>query len=103
MRHSPLRVRVCAICVTLACVTCAALAQERDRARIPDKYKWNLADIYPSDAAWRAAKDALDREATKVTQHKGRLLSSATTLANALESQTAIDRVRGRLSQYANL
>lgn len=33
-------------------------AQERDRAAIPDKYKWNLADIYPSDAAWRAAKDA---------------------------------------------
>jgi len=28
-------------------------AQERDRAKVPDSFKWNLADIYPSDAAWR--------------------------------------------------
>ena len=33
-------------------------AQERDRSKVPDRYKWNLADIYPSDTAWRAAKDA---------------------------------------------
>jgi hypothetical protein len=38
-----------------AALTLSALAQERDRAKIPDTYKWNLADIYPPDAAWRAA------------------------------------------------
>src|SRR4051812_27445360 len=33
------------------------LAQERDRAKVTDKFKWNLADVYPNDAAWRAQKD----------------------------------------------
>ena len=36
-----------------------AAAQERDRSKIEDKYKWNLADIYPSDAAWREAKNRM--------------------------------------------
>ena len=36
-------------------------AQERDRAKIPDKYKWNLADIYPSEEAWRTAKERWSR------------------------------------------
>ena len=38
------------------------LAQERDRAKIPDKYKWNTTDIYPSDEAWRTAKQRLVSE-----------------------------------------
>ena len=36
-----------------------AAAQRRDRASIPEEYKWDLTHIYPSDAAWRAAKDTL--------------------------------------------
>jgi len=43
-----------AVAAIVACATAAAVAQERDRSKIPDQYKWNLADIYPSDAAWRA-------------------------------------------------
>ncbi len=34
-------------------------AQQRDRASIPEKYKWDLTPIYPSNAAWRAAKEKL--------------------------------------------
>ena len=37
--------------------------QERDRAKIEDKYKWNLSEIYPDVAAWRAAKEKLVAEA----------------------------------------
>ena len=43
----------------LAALSITAVAQESDRAKIADKYKWNLADIYPNEAAWRAAKDKL--------------------------------------------
>ena len=39
-----------------------ASAQERDRSKIPDALKWNLADIYASDAAWRGAKEAFAAE-----------------------------------------
>ena len=33
--------------VLLATSTLAAAQEERDRGKIPDKYKWNLADIDP--------------------------------------------------------
>ena len=34
----------------LASALCGALiAQERTRESIPDKYKWNLSDLYASD------------------------------------------------------
>ena len=29
-------------------------AQDRDRAKIDPKYTWNLEEIYPNEAAWRA-------------------------------------------------
>ena len=45
-----------AVAAALAVVTLTAVAQERDRAKIADKYKWNLADIYPGVDAWRAAR-----------------------------------------------
>ena len=48
-----------ALAIALIALTITAGAQSRDRAQTPDKFKWNLADIYPSDAAWRAAKDKL--------------------------------------------
>ena len=34
-------------------------AQERDRNKIAEQYKWNLTDIYPSDEAWKEAKQKL--------------------------------------------
>ena len=33
----------------------APSAQERDRLRIPDRFKWDLTHVYPSDDAWREA------------------------------------------------
>ena len=33
-------------------------AQQQERSNVPEKYRWNLAEIYPDDQAWRAAKDA---------------------------------------------
>jgi hypothetical protein len=44
----------------VAALTLAGVAQERDRAKIPDRYKWNLADIYPTSAAWRSGKRSKD-------------------------------------------
>ena len=56
------------------------------RSEIPDKYKWNLADIYPSDAAWRAAKDAFAAEIPSLGKFKGRLMSSPASLADGLDT-----------------
>jgi oligoendopeptidase F len=95
--------RLFATAATFAALTLAAVAQERDRAKIPDKYKWNLADIYPSDAAWRAAKDKLAAELPQLRQYQGKLTSSASTLAEALEKQSAFDKELSRLYVYASM
>jgi len=77
--------------------------QDRDRSTIREKYKWNLADVYPDDAAWRAAKDAIARELPTLRGYQGRLGSSAQTLADALETMSRLDKEIARLSVYAGM
>jgi oligoendopeptidase F len=76
-------------------------AQERDRSKIPEKYTWNLAEVYPSDAAWRAAKDRLTADLSQIDAFKGRLGTSAATLADALETISRLDKELSRLYTYA--
>ena len=87
----------------LAGLTFSALAQERDRSKIPDRYKWNLADIYPSDAAWRTAKDKVASDLPQLRQYQGKLTSSASMLADALDKQYAFDKEISRLYVYASM
>jgi oligoendopeptidase F len=79
----------------------AAAAQERDRASIPDQYKWNLADIYPDIAAWRAAKAKLEAELPKLRAYQGTLASSPRALADALEHIYRVRKELARLGVYA--
>ena len=89
--------------MTLAAVSLTAVSQERDRAKIEDKFKWNLADIYPSDAAWRAAKDKLAAEipAARPVPRQAHLVGAA--LADALDRLYAFDKELSRLYVYASM
>jgi oligoendopeptidase F len=95
--------RLPAVVVALALLTLHGVAQERDRAKIPDKYKWNLADIYPSIDAWRAAKEKVQADIPNVGGFKGRLSSSPATLADALDTLYAIDKEISRVYVYASM
>jgi len=81
----------------------AAAAQERDRARIPDQYKWNLTEVYPNEAAWRAAKDKLTADLPQLRQFQGKLASAPATLADALDQLYAFDKELSRLGAYAGM
>ena len=81
----------------------ALIAQERTREAIPDKYKWNLSDLYASDAAWRAEKDALASTLGQAKSFAGTLGQSASQLVKALAVQTAQEKTLARLFAYANL
>jgi oligoendopeptidase F len=89
--------------LAVAAVSFTGGAQERDRAKIPDKYKWNLAEIYPSNEAWRSAKDKLAGELPSLRQFEGTLGSSAATLADALSRMYALDKELSRLYVYASM
>jgi oligoendopeptidase F len=91
------------IMVFLLAIAVVSYAQERDRNKIPDKYKWNLADIYPSDDAWKKAKDQLNAEIPKVGQFKGKLASSAKELLACLDFNTKLTKDYARLFVYASM
>jgi oligoendopeptidase F len=80
-----------------------AAAQQRDRASIPEKYKWDLTAIYPSNAAWRAAKERLEADIPSLRQLKGALGKSPATLADALERVTSLRKTYYRVATYASL
>jgi len=92
-----------AVVVIMAGMTISLIGQERDRAKTADKYKWNLAEIYLSDAAWRAAKEKLAKDLTQMQAYKGKLGTSASVLADALEKSSALDKELSRLYAYASM
>src|SRR5215475_9565761 len=100
MKH-PVRTAVALSVLALLVATLGA--QERDRSKIPDKYKWNLADIYPSDAAWRAAKEAFAAEIPALGKFKGSLAASPSALADALDAFSSKQKELVRLFSYASL
>jgi oligoendopeptidase F len=87
----------------LAATVATGAAQDRDRAKVPVEYTWNLAEIYPSDAAWRADKDALVQAIPQLRSFTGKLATSPSVLAHALETSSALDRTGARLAAYAGL
>jgi len=86
-----------------AASTLPSVTQERDRKQIPDKFKWDLTAIYPSDQAWRADKDKLVSELPELRKFQGALGSSASRLADALETQSRLDKELARLYVYASM
>src|SRR4051812_12724236 len=90
------------VAVVLCGMTLAASAQVRDRSTVPDKYKWDLSQIYPSDEAWRQAKDKLAAEVPKLLEYQGTLASSASRLADALELYSRLSKDFARAYVYAS-
>ncbi len=78
-------------------------AQERSRETTDEKYKWNLADLYPSDEAWRTEKEKLAASLGEAKAFAGTLGASAAQLARALATQSAQEKTLARLFAYANL
>ncbi|WP_267388054.1 oligoendopeptidase F [Sphingomonas sp. GC_Shp_3] len=64
---------------------------------------WDLSDLYPSDAAWDAARKQALADLPGFAKYKGTLGTSADALAKALSAQTALDRTISRIYTYASL
>jgi oligoendopeptidase F len=95
--------RLATILVTVTAMTVMLAAQERDRAKVPDALKWNLADIFPSEAAWRTQKEQIEKELPKLREFQGTLGSSPKALADALEYMSRLDKELSRLYVYASM
>src|SRR5688500_1296810 len=100
---SHVRIGLGVVVAAVTCMSVLTIGQERDRAKIADKYKWNLADIYPNEAAWRTRKDAVKGELAALRDFRGKLGSSPQTLASALETTTRLGKELTRLYVYASM
>ena len=76
---------------------------ERDRTKIPEKYQWNLADIYPSREAWKSAKEKLVSEFPEIAKFRGKLAESAQSLRRCLETLSRLGKEQTRLTCYASM
>jgi oligoendopeptidase F len=81
----------------------AALAQDRDRDKVPETNKWDLTVLYPSDEAWRAEKEKIAARIPSAAQYKGTLAASPQQMLTALDAITQLNRDTSRLFVYAFL
>jgi oligoendopeptidase F len=95
--------RVVVLAPVFAALTMQGAAQERQRSDLPDKHKWNLAEIYPSVQAWQAAKDKVAADIPGLKQFQGKLGASSATLADALDAMFTLDKELSRVFVYASM
>ncbi|HZZ86210.1 MAG TPA: oligoendopeptidase F [Anaeromyxobacteraceae bacterium] len=88
--------------LALGLAAAPAFAAVQERALIPDAYKWNLADLFPSAEAWTRAKDELIRRLPKLGEHRGHLGDSAAALLAGLDAVYGFDRDLQRVTVYAS-
>ena len=73
------------------------------RADVPVDETMDLANIYPSDAAWEAAYQDVAAALPGLEPFRGRLGESPAVLLEALQTRDALQLAAGRLGLYARL
>jgi len=76
---------------------------QKTREEIPEKYKWNLADLFTSDEAWRTAFSGITTRLDQVEKFKGTLTQSSGNLLQALEFNTSISKEASKLYSYVSM
>ena len=77
--------------------------KERERARIPDQYKWDLNDICSSDDAWAEAKRKLTDDLSGISAFAGKLADSPEQLVRCLDLMDSLRKECTRLASYASM
>ncbi len=75
---------------------------EINRDQIPEKYKWDLSQMFASQEDWQKEKQAVTAEIEKFKQYQGKLAESANTLLECLDFYTNTLKRFYLLSAYAS-
>jgi oligoendopeptidase F len=89
--------------VLVAASLAAAPALAEERATIAEKYKWNVADLYPSEDAWQQARQELKGRIPGLAKFQGKLGESADVLFTALSTRMDVEQGLQRLGVYASM
>jgi oligoendopeptidase F len=77
--------------------------KERERSGIPDKYKWDLSEVFPDDEAWAEAKRKLITGFPTLSSFRGKLSESPEKLWECLETASQLRKECTRLACYASM
>ncbi len=78
-------------------------ATPRKRAEVPAEHTWNLASIYPTDAAWEQDFQRVVAMLPQLRQFAGTLGSSAKTLLDALTARDTAGQMLEHVFVYAHM
>ncbi len=81
----------------------AGAPPERLRTAIPERFTWNLHDLYPGDDAWRVAREKLSSRLPDLGQYRDALGTSAGMLLGCLTTADEIGKEYMRLVAYAGM
>ena len=81
----------------------SGFSQERDRAKIADKDKWDLTKIYQNDDAWQTAKQKLIKDIPTLQNYKGTLDQSAQQLLGCMDLYFGLSKDFTTLYSYASM
>jgi oligoendopeptidase F len=81
----------------------APASRLRDRTDIPDRFKWNLAHIFPDWQDWQAAYDDLETKIAAYAALQGSLAKGAQHLLAALRLSDDIGQVTYKVWYFASL
>ena len=70
---------------------------------LSNHYKWDLTDLFASDESWRVEKDRFQKDMHKVTEYRGKLISSSSILLEALDLNAQLAKDMVRLYSYASM
>ena len=83
-------------------VCLAGPAKAVERSDIPNKYQWDMKDLYIDEEAWAAAKQALVKDIPSLSQWQGKLGASAASLLDGMSAWEGVSRRVDRLYAYAS-
>jgi oligoendopeptidase F len=78
-------------------------ARSRNRAEIPDRFKWNVDDIFSSWDAWDAGYKQLEAGVNKYAELKGTLAKGPASLLEAFRQSEALGQLAYRVWYYPSL
>jgi len=102
MRNFTLISKVVVVAI-LALFTSMSVYSQKTREEIPENYKWNLTDLFPSDEAWRSAMKDMSAKLDEVEKFRGTLTKSPLNLLKALEYNSELSKGAIKLYIYASM
>jgi oligoendopeptidase F len=102
MKHFSLKAKVLLIAI-LALIASLNSFSQKSRTEVPEKFKWNLTDLFQSDEAWRTSLNTLTPKLDEVEKFKGTLTQSAQNLLKALQYNSEMYKTASKLYIYASM